>query len=459
VWSLLELIRTKPEILKEDLARRGMDPKIVDEVVKLDARWREVKFRLDELRRYRNELTTKIARSGRSEKEGLLKEAKRVAQEVKSLEAEYSRLTKQRQEALWGLPAAPIHPEVPACPEGEEGVPIRFWGRPKVWKGHVEQFLQQTERWGFKVDYEVTDWKPLGHADEAEKVLELADTKRAAKVSGARFYYLYDDLVWLDIALILFAVDRLTTKGFRLVTPPYMLRGEFYRGVTPLEDFIDAIYKVEEEDLFLISTSEHPLVAQHAGEEIQDVSLPLMYVGISPCFRKEAGAHGRDTKGIFRVHQFHKVEQVVFCMPEESWEWHERLISNAEELWRELGIPYRIVDICAAELGPQAARKFDLEAWMPGQGKYREVVSCSNCLDWQSFRLRIRYIRGDGSRGYVHTLNSTGIATSRAITAILENFQRPNGSVEIPKVLRPYLELFEKAPKDEIVPAKRTPSA
>ncbi len=450
---MLEFIRTKPEILKEDLARRGMDPKIVDEIADLDTRWREIKFRLDELRRYRNELTARIARAQGSEKEDLLREAKRVAQEVKSLEAEYSRLTKQRQEALWGLPAAPIHPEVPTCPEGEEGVPIRFWGRPRVWRGHVEQFLQQTERWGFKVDYEVIDWRPVGHADEAEKVLELADTKRAAKVSGARFYYLYDDLVWLDIALILFAVDRLTAKGFRLVIPPYMMKGELYRGVTPLEDFIDAIYKVEGEDLFLISTSEHPLVAQHAGEEIQDASLPLMYVGMSPCFRKEAGAHGRDTKGIFRVHQFHKVEQVVLCMPEESWEWHERLIQNAEEFWQALGIPYRIIDICATELGPQAARKFDLEAWMPAQGKYREMVSCSNCLDWQAFRLGIRYIRGDGTRGYVHTLNSTAIATTRAITAIIENYQQPDGAVEVPKALRPYLEPFDRAPKEVILPA------
>ena len=450
---MLEILRTNPGALKEDLQRRGMDPAVVDEIVDLDRRWREAKFKLDELRRYRNEITARIARAQSDEKEALLSEAKRAAQEVKSLEAEYSRLTKLRMEALWKLPAAPLHPEVPTCPEGEEGVPIRFWGKPMVWKGHLEQFRRETERWGFRVDCEVIDWRPRGHADEAEKVLGLGDTKRAAKVSGARFYYLYEDLVWLDIALMLFAVDRLTAKGFRLVIPPYMMRGELYRGVTPLEDFIDAIYKVEGEDLFLISTSEHPLVAQHAREEIQDASLPLLYVGVSPCFRKEAGAHGRDTKGIFRVHQFHKVEQVVFSMPEESWEWHERLIQNAEELWQALEIPYRIVDICATELGPQAARKFDLEAWMPAQGRYREMVSCSNCLDWQAFRLGIRYIRGDGTRGYVHTLNSTAIATTRAITAILENYQRPDGAVEIPRVLRPYLEPFDRAPKEFILPA------
>lgn len=453
MWSALEILRGDPEALKAELRKRGMDESIVDRARALDERWRETKFRLDELRRYRNELTGRIARASGEERRSLIEEAKKVADQVKRLESEFSTLSEERTSALWTLPAVPIHPDVPSCPEGEEAVPIRFWGKPRVWEGHLEEFRRQTERWGFRVDHEVVDWRPRGHADESELVLGLVDTRRAGKVAGSRFFYMLEDLVWLDLALMMFAMDRLTRKGFRLVIPPYMLKGEVYRGVTPLEDFMDAIYKIDGEDLFLISTSEHPLVSMHAREEIQDSNLPLLYAGVSPCFRREAGAHGRDTKGVFRVHQFHKVEQVVFCMPDESWDWHERLIQNAEELWRALEIPYRVVDICAQELGPQAARKFDLEAWMPAQGRYREMVSCSNCLDWQAFRLGIRYIRGDGSRGYVHTLNSTAIATTRAITAIIENYQRPDGSVEVPKVLRPYLEPFERAPKEAILPA------
>ena len=214
------------------------------------------------------------------------------------------------------------------------------------------------------------------------------------------------------------------------------------------------IYKVEKEDLYLLATSEHPLAAMHMNEVIAERELPLLYAGVSPCFRKEAGAHGKDTKGIFRVHQFNKVEQFVYCLPEESWEWHERLIANVEELWQGLGIPYRIVNICTGDLGIVAAKKYDLEAWMPAQGKYREMVSCSNCTDWQSYRLNIRYAeeKGKPSKGFVHTLNSTAIATTRAITAIIENYQLEDGRIVIPEVLRKYLKPFKAAPKDYIMP-------
>lgn len=244
----------------------------------------------------------------------------------------------------------------------------------------------------------------------------------------------------------------LAKKGFRVVMPPYMMRYEAYKGVTAFSDFEEMIYKIEDEDLYLIATSEHPIAAMHMNEVLTEDELPLLYAGISACFRKEAGAHGKDTKGIFRVHQFNKVEQFVFCLPEESWKWHEKLIKNAEELWQGLGIPYRVVNICTGDLGIVAAKKYDLEAWMPAQGRYREMVSCSNCTDWQSYRLNIRYAeeRGLPSKGFVHTLNSTAIATTRAITAILENCQVEEGKIEIPKVLRKYLEPIDSAPKDYI---------
>ncbi|MEM4758831.1 MAG: serine--tRNA ligase, partial [Desulfurococcaceae archaeon] len=264
-------------------------------------------------------------------------------------------------------------------------------------------------------------------------------------------------LVFLDMALLMYAIDELTKKGYSLVLPPYMLRLSIMMGVVDLATFKDAIYKIEGEDLYLIATAEHSLAALHAGQELYDDQLPLKYVGVSPCFRKEAGAGNRDLKGIFRVHQFHKVEQYVYAKPEESWDLMEELIGNAEELFRGLELPYRVVNISSGDLGLPAAKKYDLEVWMPAQGLYREMVSCSNTTDWQSYRLNIRLIRRKGMiKEYVHTLNSTAIASTRTITAILENNQEPDGTVKIPKVLRKYLEVFDKAPREAIHPVVKS---
>jgi len=327
-------------------------------------------------------------------------------------------------------------------------VPIRFFGKAKVVREDEQEFLNQSLG---KMEYELIEKRPLGHADFVE-LNGLADIQRAAKVSGARFYYLLDQLVWLDFALIQYALEFLTKQGFKIVNPPYMIRRKAYEGVTSISDFEDVIYKVEGEDLYLIATSEHAIAAMHMDEVLEEKELPLLYAGISPCFRKEAGAHGKDTKGIFRVHQFNKVEQFVFCLPEQSKEWHEKLIANAEALFKGLGIPYRVVNICTGDLGIVASKKYDLEGWFPNQGKFRELVSCSNCTDWQSYRLNIRYAEKKGlpSKGFVHTLNSTAIATQRAICAIIENYQIDEKSFEIPKVLRKYLENIEGAPKDVI---------
>ncbi|MEM2014272.1 MAG: serine--tRNA ligase, partial [Desulfurococcaceae archaeon] len=230
-------------------------------------------------------------------------------------------------------------------------------------------------------------------------------------------------------------------------------------GVIDLNTFKDAIYKIEGEDLYLIATAEHSLAALHAFEDIPEEELPIKYVGVSPCFRKEAGAGSRDLKGIFRVHQFHKVEQYVFAKPEESWDLMEELIRNAEELFQGLELPYRVVNIASGDLGAPAAKKYDLEVWMPAQGLYREMVSCSNTTDWQSYRLKIRLVRRKGMiKEYVHTLNSTAIASTRTITAILENFQNEDGTITIPRVLRKYLEVFSRAPKDYIHPYKKESS-
>ncbi len=451
-WSILEVLRKEPDRLKEHLKKRLMDPSLVDRALELDLRWRRLQTEINELRHKHNVVSRSIGKE-RDEKRRreLIEEARELLRRLEGLEIELRNVADERLKVLWSLPNL-VADDVPVGDE-EASVPIEFWGKPKVWKGYEEEFLRQTERYGFKVDYEVIDWKPVGHADMLEEVLKLGNTLKAGEVAGSRFYYLFDDLVWLDMALLLFAVDKLTSKGYKLVLPPYMLRFKFLNGVIDIETFKDAIYKIEGEDLYLIATAEHPLAALFAGEEIYDDELPIKLVGISPCFRKEAGAGNKDLKGIFRVHQFHKVEQFVYSTPEDSWKLHEEIINNAKELFRELGLPFRIVNIASGDLGACAVKKYDLETWMPAQGKYREMVSASNCTDWQAYRLGIRLIRRKGmKREYVYTLNSTAIASTRTITAILENYQEPDGRVIIPKPLRRYLELFEAAPKDEIVP-------
>jgi len=282
---------------------------------------------------------------------------------------------------------------------------------------------------------------PLRNHGELAAERGWADFERAARTAGAGFYYLKGSLVLLDLALQRFAIDLLTGKGFLPVIPPYMMNRASYEGVTDLADFENVMYKVEDDDAYLIATSEHPLCAMYQDEIFEERDLPLRLCGVSPCFRREIGSHGLDTKGLFRVHQFHKVEQFIFCRPEESWDLHEELLANAEEIYTLLGLPFRVVSICTGDIGTVAAKKYDIEAWMPREERYREVVSCSNCTSYQAVRLRIRVRdqRDFESKRFVHTLNSTAIATSRTIRAILENYQQADGKVVIPGVLQPYM--------------------
>jgi seryl-tRNA synthetase (EC 6.1.1.11) len=451
-WSILTLLRTNPDALREAVRRRQMDVKIVDEALELDLYWRKLQAEINELRHQHNVISSAIAKASEEERPKLLAQAKELRKRLEEAEVELKEVEAKREQALWRLPNVVLE-DVPVGGE-EATTPIRFWGRPKIYKEHLDDFRAQTERYGFKVEHDVIEWKPVGHADMLEQVLRLGDTLKASEVAGSRFYYLFEDLVWLDFALLLYAIDRLTAKGYQLVLPPYMLRYNVINSVIDLATFQDAIYKIEGEDLYLIATAEHSLAALYYNEEIYDDELPKKLVGISPAFRKEAGAANKDLKGIFRVHQFHKVEQFIFSKPEESRHLHEEIISNAEELFQGLGLPYRVVNIASGDLGACAVKKYDLEVWMPAQGKYREMVSASNCTDWQAYRLNIRLVRRKGmERGeYVHTLNSTGIASTRTITAVLENYQEPDGTVVIPKALRRYLEPFERAPKDYIKP-------
>ena len=340
-------------------------------------------------------------------------EAEAIPDKIRELEQEAGNLRERINQTLMQLPNI-MHESVPAGKDEHDNVEIRKWGTPP-------QF----------------SFKPLDHIDLATK-LDLVDLERAARVAGARFYYLKKDLVRLNYALIGYALDFITQKGYTVMQPPYLLKREILSGAVALSDFEEVIYKIDGEDLYLLATSEHALNAFHFGEILDGKTLPLRYGGVSPCFRKEAGAHGRDTKGIFRVHQFEKVEQFVFSKPEDSWKEHEKLIANAEELFQALGLPYRVVNVCSGDLGTVAAKKYDLEVWLPGQNTYREAVSCSNCTSYQAVRSNIRYRdRTSDPTEYVHTLNSTFVATERTLIAILENFQQSDGSIAIPGVLRP----------------------
>ncbi len=409
-----KILRDRPEVISKMLAKRRIDFPL-DRLLELDKRRRMLMRELQDLNHKRNTVAESIALKKRKgdNAEDDIRMMKAIAVEIDRLEEEMKEVEEEYNSLLLALPNL-VDDSVPYGEGEKDNIVVRQWGEPG------------------KFNFPAKDHIELG--------LSLIDTERAAKVSGSRFYYLFNGLVMLNYALIHFALDFIHKKGFTLVQTPYMINRRAMEGALMMSDFNDVIYKVEGEDLYLIGTAEHAIAAMHMDEILDGSKMPLRYAGVTPCFRKEAGAHGRDTKGIFRVHQFEKVEQFVFAKPEYSWDEHEMLIRNAEEFFRLLEIPYRVVLLCSSELGKVSAKTYDIEAWMPAQGRYREVVSCSNCLDFQARRLMIRYRdRPNEESRYVHTLNSTLVATERTIVAIMENYQREDGSIEIPKVLKPYM--------------------
>jgi len=415
----IRFVRESPDAVRENLRKRGLPEKIeeLDHLLSLDSKWRETLAEADRLRRTRNEITQKIAETRKKggDTESLLKQAETVPERIKELEANVDQYKAQVETILLNLPNM-VHESVPFGKDDNDNQELKKWGElPKF------------------------SFKPLDHIEIGERN-HLIDLESAARVAGARFYYLEEDLVQLNYALIQYGLDFIKKKHYRLYQPPYFLHKNIIAGAVALSDFEDMIYKIESEDLYLLPTAEHALLALHNDGIIELDQLPLRYAGVSPCFRKEAGAHGRDTKGIFRIHQFEKVEQFIFSTPEDSWKLHEELLGNAEEFWQSLRIPYRVVNVCTGDLGTVAAKKYDVEAWLPGQGKYREVVSCSNCTSYQAVRSKVRYReKTSAPTKYVHTLNSTLVATERAIVAILENKQRADGTIEIPGVLQHYM--------------------
>jgi seryl-tRNA synthetase len=413
----IELIRTQPEAIREAIMRRQKEDllKILDDLIATDKAWRDITTQVRDMRARRNRVSDEIARMKGAEKEKAIAEMRILANDIKAKESELTTHEDKRNELMLLLPNTP-HPDVVSSLTEEENKTIRFHGEKRDFK-----------------------FKPQDHIDIAEKLV-LIDIERAAKVSGARFFYLRGDLVHLEMALIKHALNILDKNGFKLLITPMLVRERALMGTGFLPTGREDLYKIEGEDLFLIGTSEVSMAAMHMDEVFEEDELPKYYGGFSSCYRTEAGAHGRDTKGIFRVHQFEKVEMFKFTHPSKSWEEHEHTIRVAEEFVKSLGFHYRVVDVCTGELGASAARKYDIEVWLPGQGKYRESASCSNCTDFQARRLNVRYRdKKEGKLKFVHTLNSTTMATTRTLVAIMENYQQEDGSITVPNVLVPFM--------------------
>nr|MCS5529170.1 serine--tRNA ligase [Candidatus Poseidoniales archaeon] len=383
----------------------------------LDEQWRKARYDADQLRKARNEAARGIAEAKKS---GNSAAAEAIMAEVADIGARIDELAELSDDCLvrrdslrMSIPNI-LHVDVPI---GEDDQ-----------KNTLHSMHGEKAELGFE---------PRNHNDLIE-MNGWVDQSRGAKVAGSRFYFLQGDLARLEMALQQYGADFLMSRGYTLVQPPLMMNREAYEGVTDLADFETVMYGIEPDKYYLIATSEHPLTAMRMDEIIEPSELPIKLVGVSACFRREVGAHGLSDRGIWRVHQFTKVEQIVICDPDNSWDHHEELLGNAVDMWDSLGLHYRVVNICTGDMGTVAARKYDLEAWLPGAGGYKEVVSCSNCTDYQANRLRMRYRTTEGNEA-VHTLNSTAIATSRALVAIMEQNQMEDGRVNVPDVLRSYM--------------------
>jgi seryl-tRNA synthetase len=415
----IKLIRENPEVVRMNLGRRGDAEKLqmLEELINLDSAWRRLLTEANELRHKRREVNNEVAALKKAAKDAKkqIEKGRRLDDEIVALEQQVEQHKQRVNHILMTLPNM-LHESVPFGKDENDNAEVKAWGEPP--------------KFGFK---------PINHMEIAQG-LGLIDEERGAKVAGHGFYYLKGDLVLLDLALQRFAIDTLFKKGYNVVEPPFMMRRKPYEGVTDLADFENVMYKVENEDLYMIATAEHPLAAMFMDEVLLKDELPIKLAGVSSCFRKEVGAHGKYTKGLFRVHQFNKVEQFIFCLPEDSWAFHEELQQNAEELYQGLGLHYRVVNSCTGDIGTVAAKKFDINVWM-ADGVYREVGSNSNCTDYQARRLNIRYREKEGQapKGFVHTLNNTAIATSRTMLAVLEQHQQKDGSVNIPAPLSEYM--------------------
>ena len=411
-----KIIKEKPDRIREMIKARAIDFDL-DGLLEFDLKRRDLIIKTDDLRNKKNQTAIKISEKKKTGENisSILDEMKDITSRLSELESEQQKIEESYSRLAFAIPNM-IHESVPVGIDENTNLEIRKWG--------------DIPKFNFPINDHIT----------LSEDLDLIDLERAAKVAGSRFYYLKNDLVRLNQSLIHYGLDFLSKKGYSLVQTPDMINRKSMEGVVIADDFEEVIYKIEDEDLYMIGTSEHAMAAMHSKEILDGKELPIRYAGISPCFRKEAGAHGRDQKGIFRVHQFDKIEQFVFARPEDSWKEHERMLLATEEFYQNLEVPHRIMLLSSGDMGKVSAKTYDIEAWMAGQNAYREIVSCSNCLEYQARRLKIRFRdKTNEETQYVHTLNSTLVATTRVLVAIIENFQTNDGHIRIPKVLQSYM--------------------
>lgn len=413
----MSMFREHADVLRADHDKREMPHDNIDQVIRLDEEWRQARYDADQLRKKRNEAARGIAEAKKSgdsaAADSILAEVASLGKEIDAMSEKVDSCLAERDAIRMRVPNI-LHDSVPVGEDDQKNTLHSLHG-------------DKTEL-GFEA---------RNHNDLIE-MNNWVDLARGAKVTGSRFYFLQGDLARLEMALQSYSANFLMDRGYTLVQPPLMMNREAYEGVTDLGDFETVMYGIEPDKYYLIATSEHPLTAMRMDEIIEPSELPIKLVGVSSCFRREVGAHGLSDRGIWRVHQFTKIEQIVICNPDDSWGHHEELLTNAVELWDSLGLHYRVVNICTGDMGTVASKKYDLEAWLPGANSYKEVVSCSNCTDYQANRLRMRYRTSEGNSA-VHTLNSTAVATSRALVAIMEQYQNEDGTVRVPDVLVPHM--------------------
>ncbi len=400
----IKLIREQPELVRAGVIAKGYAAQMVDEILATDKTYRQLLTQVETLRAQRNQL-------GRDQ----IDQGKLIKEQMKDLEPQLEEVSKKFQEQLSSIPNLPS-PKAPVGKGESENIEIKKWGTPR-------QF-----------DFPLKDHLELGAK------LGILDFESGSKVVGSQFYYLYGDGALLELALIQFAFNFLSKEGFLPVITPDLAKSRYYLGTgyNPKGDEAQT-YTIEGQDLGLIATAEVTLAGKHADEIIPESSLPIKYIGYSHCFRQEGGAYGKYSKGLYRVHQFTKSEMFIYCKPEDSEAFHQHLLDMEEKIYQALGLPYRILEMCTGDLGAMAARKYDIEAWMPGRNDYGEVTSTSNCTDYQARNLNIRFKRSTGEVEYLHMLNGTALVTSRVPLAILENYQNSDGSITVPEVLRPFL--------------------
>jgi seryl-tRNA synthetase len=413
----LAFIRSHPDAVKE-AARVKRSTIDVDYLLEVDRQVTALQRRVEDMRAQQNQLSKRIKEAGKDKelRDRLIVEGKQLSEQIKTMEPRLNELLEERQQLLYLVPNIP-DPSAPIGDDESDNVPIKYWGKPPTF-----------------------DFEPLDHYSLMQR-LDLVDIERAVKIAGARSYVLKGDAARLELALMHFALDRVARKGFTPLIVPAMAREFCFIGSGQFPKGRDQVYAIEDEDTFLVGTAEVSITGMYKDEILKEEDLPLTFVGFCPCFRKEAGTYGKDTRGVFRVHQFNKVEQYVICKADhqESVRWHEQLLANSEELVQALELPYRVVNVSTGDMGDGKVGMYDLECWIPSEGRYRETHSCSYFHEWQARRVNIRYRDKEGKVKFVHTLNNTAIASPRIFLPLLETHQQADGTVRIPGALRPYM--------------------